>query len=86
MKTINILYFASLSEQLDCKQETFDLSNESVVKVADLRTALSKRGDSWESALQANTTLCAVNKTVANDSTPLHARDEVAFFPPVTGG
>ena len=33
-----------------------------------------------------NNILCAVNHEIANDSTQLSDNDEVAFYPPVTGG
>jgi len=45
------------------------------------------RGGAWATALaQGKAVRVAVNQEMAEPSTPLKAGDEVAFFPPVTGG
>jgi len=51
-----------------------------------LRSALSERGDKWALALEAGKLLVAVNQTLVPLDTPITDGDEVAFFPPVTGG
>ena len=54
--------------------------------MATLRDALAQKDDRWALALDAGKLLAAVNQTLVPMSHPLKAGDEVAFFPPVTGG
>ncbi|RTF81482.1 MoaD/ThiS family protein, partial [Serratia marcescens] len=44
------------------------------------------RGDRWALALESGKLLAAVNQSLVAADHPLRAGDEVAFFPPVTGG
>jgi molybdopterin synthase sulfur carrier subunit len=54
---------------------------------ADLLSYLRGRGDPWAEALaEGETVLIAVNQAMARPETPIRDRDEVALFPPVTGG
>lgn len=82
---LHVLYFASLREALGTGQE--DLAVPAQVRtVADLRAHLARRGPAWE-ALERNSHLrCAVNQQIAEPNAALAEGDEVAFFPPVTGG
>ena len=83
---INVLYFASLRDQLDCSSERFDASPVPPT-VKDLRLALAARGGVWQVLTdQRHKLLVAVNQQMADDATNLQPGDEVAFFPPVTGG
>jgi sulfur-carrier protein len=83
--SVKILYFASLREALGCAGETLELPS-SVATVAALRSYLVARGEAW-AALEARRNLrCAVNQRVAGPDAPVAPGDEVAFFPPVTGG
>lgn len=85
-ETLHLLYFARLREDLGCAEETFVLSP-SVQTVQTLREALIARGAAWAKALDgARAVRVAVNQTMARADTPIKAGDEVAFFPPVTGG
>jgi sulfur-carrier protein len=82
--TIKVLYFASLREQLGKAAEDLDVSP---TTVAGLRTHLMARGGAWQSALaQGKALRVAVNQELAQPATPVKPGDEVAFFPPVTGG
>ncbi|WP_413111517.1 molybdopterin converting factor subunit 1 [Thaumasiovibrio sp. DFM-14] len=78
---ITVKFFAATKEQLATSQLTLDISKTSV---ADLKATLEARGMPWQKALQH--TLVAVNQSMATPETMIHAGDEVAFFPPVTGG
>jgi molybdopterin synthase sulfur carrier subunit len=80
---LNLLYFASVKETLDCGQEKF---TGDVVTVADLVAQLCQRNEPWQSTLAENSVLVAVNQTISDRHTVLSDGDEVAFFPPVTGG
>lgn len=83
--SVKILYFASLREVLGCTGETVDLPP-GVSTVAALRKHLAARGETW-AALETHRNLrFAVNHKVAGPEAPVAAGDEVAFFPPVTGG
>jgi len=83
--TIHLLYFASLGEQLGVSEEKIDLPTEPCT-LEKLKAYLAQRGEAWKIKLEDNTTLCAVNQTLCNDNPEIHPGDEVAFFPPVTGG
>ncbi len=81
---IKILYFASLAERLGLKSEDFDTTDTSI---DDLISSLQSRGEPYASAFSAdNRVLSAVNQEMASGETAVKAGDEVAFFPPVTGG
>lgn len=82
---IDILYFASLREHLGTAQEKLSIDQfQSVNCIID---ALSQRGEQWNKALAENVNLqIAVNQNIADRSTEVKSGDEIAFFPPVTGG
>jgi len=80
---IQVKFFASLREQLATSQ--LELAAE-YPTVEALRQALAARDSHWQRALAAESVLVAVNQSVQSWSTPLADGDEVAFFPPVTGG
>ncbi|MEH0886027.1 molybdopterin synthase sulfur carrier subunit [Enterobacter sp. UNJFSC 003] len=80
---IKVLFFAQVRELVGTDSLTLDASFENV---AALRTHLAARGDRWALALEEGKLLAAVNQTLVELTHPLVAGDEVAFFPPVTGG
>ena len=81
---LKILYFASLREALGQAAEEIALPT-AVSTIGGLRDHLAARGGAWE-ALAANSLRVAVNQQIADADKPLAEGDEVAFFPPVTGG
>ena len=82
---IKVLFFARLREQLE--QSVIELTaDEAGSSVGELLDVLAARGDDWARALAADNLLCAVNQEQADHGTPVRDGDEVAFFPPVTGG
>ncbi|MFT5163636.1 MAG: molybdopterin synthase sulfur carrier subunit [Alteromonadaceae bacterium] len=81
---IKVLFFASLKETLDCDQLQVEATQASTV--AQLREQLSKKGDIWAANLAAGSTLVAINQAMSNEASAIKSGDEVAFFPPVTGG
>lgn len=82
---IQVRYFASLREQLGRDAEAIEPS--AATTVAELRAFLRARGEPWASALApGQRILAAVNQAMARPETPVAEGDEVAFFPPVTGG
>ena len=83
---VKVLYFAALREQLGTAGEEIELPV-GVGTVAALRAHLRGRGGAWQSALaDGKLVRMAVNQDMAQPSAALKAGDEVAFFPPVTGG
>lgn len=54
--------------------------------VEALRQHLAAQSDRWALALEDGKLLAAVNQTLVSFDHSLNAGDEVAFFPPVTGG
>lgn len=83
---VKVLYFARLREDLGCTEENIVLPA-GVNTVADLRAHLMARGGAWRQGLaQGRALQVAVNQDMAQPGTPIKPGDEVAFFPPVTGG
>lgn len=82
---IKVLYFAGLREALGSAGEELALPT-SVTTVAALRAHLAARGEPWTALVRSGNLRAAVNQTMAVPETPVADGDEVAFFPPVTGG
>ena len=83
---ITILYFAWLRERTGLSEESMALPDTGMT-VADLIALLAARGPGHAAAFQNRRTVrCAVNQEFADPATVLRSGDEVAFFPPVTGG
>ena len=85
---IRILYFASLRERLGIGMEEMHLEpGGRPTTVADVAARLRDRGGAWAEALaEHRTVLAAVNQEMARPATQVKDGDELAFFPPVTGG
>ena len=84
MITIDLRFFASLREQLGAAER---LSLPEGSSVADLRELLMARSARHAELLDPRRAVrCAVNKRMSAESAELADGDEVAFFPPVTGG
>lgn len=83
---MKILYFAFLRQRTGLGEET--VAPPAAVKdVAGLVEWLRTRGPGHEEALRDVSAIrVAVNQEFASLDTPVAANDEVAFFPPVTGG
>jgi molybdopterin synthase sulfur carrier subunit len=77
MSSITVRYFASLREHLGRSQEQ--------VSAAGIRSAAEVWGRVCPDPMPVNT-LIAINQEYAHPDSPVNAGDEVAFFPPVTGG
>ena len=80
---IKVLFFAQVRElvgvdsiELNCEYKTID----------DLRNSLINNGDRWALVLEDGKLLSAVNQSFVQGSHSINDGDEIAFFPPVTGG
>jgi len=82
---IKILYFASLREKLGTAGEALELPA-GVTDVGGVLDLLAQRGGEWATLAAVKNLKSAVNQEMARHTTPVKAGDEVAFFPPVTGG
>ena len=82
---LKVLYFASLREAFSCESEVWVQPLPATVSA--LIDALRARGGAWTEALgPTRRWRVAVNQEMATLTTALAEGDEVAIFPPVTGG
>lgn len=80
-----IHYFASVRETLGSSAESLDASTD-IKTVADLIDVLAKRGGAWSMLANQDEILVAVDQAVADRGQELIGNEEIAFFPPMTGG
>lgn len=91
---IKLFYFARLKETLKYSTEDLELPNDvyqnasgDVLTILKLKAYLAKRGDVWGQMLMGKLKIrAAINHELVDDNAPIADGDEVAFFPPVTGG
>lgn len=83
--TIQILFFASLRETLNCAAEKIEPPTD-VRTLGDLRHHLARRGEPWSVLLTTKNLRAAINQSMTGMDAPVKDGDEIAFFPPVTGG
>lgn len=81
---IKVLFFASLRERLRCDELT--LAANGIARVDDVLAHLLHEHPQWQESLMQPAPLAAVNGTLAPRDAAVRDGDEVAFFPPVTGG
>lgn len=81
---ISLRFFASLCEKVGSPGEQFELNG--IAGVIELRQALAARGGRWLALTEDHSLLVAINQEIVETDAPLKDGDEVAFFPPVTGG
>ncbi|MBS9883073.1 molybdopterin synthase sulfur carrier subunit [Vibrio alginolyticus] len=84
---IKVLFFAQTRELIGIDSVELDGPFETVESI---RTHLveegTKKDGKWDLALEPGKLLAAVNQSIVPLDTQVKAGDEVAFFPPVTGG
>lgn len=83
--TLRVLYFANLREALGISGEQIDLPA-GVASVGDLRAHIAARGEPWAALATAKNLRAAINQAMVGMDASFKDGDEVAFFPPVTGG
>jgi len=94
MIKIKVLFFANFRELLDCPSLSLDLK--AGANILDLCDVIKEKGENWSalfSNVQSNVKtdlqsklMIAVNQEMTTLEHSLKNGDEVAFFPPVTGG
>ena len=83
---MNVLYFAWVKQKVGVSEERIDLA-EQVKTVRELAEYLRARGGGYAEAFADLSRLrTAVNQEHVPFDAPVGPDDEVAFFPPVTGG
>ncbi len=81
---ITVRYFASIREAAGTASEELDTA---AGTIAELRAELLNRGGALAEALAPGRAVrMALNQELAHEHAGLTEGDEVAFFPPVTGG
>jgi molybdopterin synthase sulfur carrier subunit len=83
--SVNILYFAGLREAVGQSSEQIALPA-GVGSVGQLHAHLAARGGAWAALATTKNLRIAVNQRMAAMDASIRDGDEVAFFPPVTGG
>jgi sulfur-carrier protein len=83
---IKVLYFARIKEAVNYSTEEIELPD-TALTVTALKNYLSLRGDTWADLFNGKQTIrAAINHELVDNLAIINAGDEVAFFPPVTGG
>ena len=91
---LTVVFFARLKEQLQCDKLELDWqsiingqsNNDLSISIAQLMAVLIEKNPGWQKPLANPQILSAINHQVASQDGLVKDNDEVAFFPPVTGG
>ncbi|MCL2298070.1 MAG: MoaD/ThiS family protein [Proteobacteria bacterium] len=87
---VKVVYLARLREALGCSEEMLTLASASVTTTAtlgDVLAMLRERGEPWSYELgEGRAVRAAINHDMADADAAVRDGDEIAFFPPVTGG
>ncbi len=84
---LKVVFFARLREAINMDEINFDLGIEPIKTVADVIQLLAVRHKDFSDYIQYNNRLMiAVNQEIVDENKAVNSGDELAFFPPVTGG
>ena len=83
---IHVLFFGRVREELDCGSLEIPLEPGNASLDSLQRHLCDQGGEKWLAVLGQDNIVRAVNQAVVEGDTDLADGDEVAFFPPVTGG
>ena len=79
---VSVLYFASIRRKTGVREERFELEDGS--SISDLRTSICASYPDLEAELE--TAMFAVNREIVSSDHKLCDDNEVAIFPPISGG
>ena len=81
-----IKYFSWIKEHIGKSEELIELPND-VTTISELINYLYNLNDNYKKVFEKRDLIkIAVNKTYCSVETKINNNDEIAFFPPVTGG
>lgn len=81
---VKVLFFGALRERLQCA--SLDIPLHQPCTVGEVLQQLRQHSALFTAELFGNNLLCALNQQLCSFEAQVHSGDEVAFFPPVTGG
>lgn len=81
---VTVKYFASIREQLGLDSEELAVGKGNVEDL--LQQLQARHGELWQQMTGDNRLMIAVNQVMADTAMEVRDGDEVALFPPVTGG
>ena len=81
---ITVKFFANIRERLSLDQ--IELAADPINTISDIIVMLETELPGWSQVVADNQLLCALNHTIVVPDSAVSDNDEVAFFPPVTGG
>jgi len=85
VSVVKLVFLARLRDAFGASHERYAI--DAPTTVGAIRAALSARGGAWANELAPGRAVrIAVNHELARDDATVSPGDEVAFFPPVTGG
>ena len=83
---MNILYFSWIKDKLDKTKENITI-DENISSVAELITFLKSKDETYKEVFKDISSIrVSINMETANMEDPISNNDEIAFFPPMTGG
>ena len=85
---LKILFFGQLKEMIKTESLEIEIiqNGNQLNTVAKIRSLLQSKDEIWNQYLAYGKALVAVNQELTSDDTVINDADEIAFFPPVTGG
>lgn len=81
---VTVLFFAQLREQLNTERVQYQ--GQTPCTMLDIIKQLSTDNPTWEPVLTADRLMMACNQDLVGRDHVVQTGDEIAFFPPVTGG
>ena len=83
---MKVLYFSWIKDQLGKSHEEIQL-NDSIKTINDLITLLIQNNENYRDVFKdISSVRVSINMETARFEDSIHDNDEIAFFPPVTGG
>lgn len=83
MTTVTVKFFARLREQVSADAISVELGT--IQRLSELKSHLQQEHPEW-TVLAENNLMAAVNHSMVSADCDIKAGDEIALFPPVTGG